>query len=59
MFCQIPFKPLLKMSFEKWDYSLFTPQTQGIKNNILFGMLVSVSKSHRKGLENYGKDIKT
>ncbi|WP_164870149.1 restriction endonuclease subunit M [Helicobacter pylori] len=29
------------------------------KNNILFGMLVSVSKSHRKGLENYGKDIKT
>ncbi len=26
---------------------------------ILTRMLVSVSKSHRKGLENYGKDIKT
>ncbi len=26
---------------------------------ILTRMLVSASKSHRKGLENYGKDIKT
>lgn len=29
------------------------------KFGIITRMLVSVSKSHRKGLENYGKDIKT
>ncbi|WP_181323027.1 hypothetical protein [Helicobacter pylori] len=30
-----------------------------LNESILTRMLVSVSKSHRKGLENYGKDIKT
>ncbi len=30
-----------------------------IDSAILTRMLVSVYKSHRKGLENYGKDIKT
>ncbi len=33
--------------------------TKKIDSAILTRMLVSVSKSHRKGLENYGKDIKT
>lgn len=36
-----------------------TNSNEADATRILTRMLVFVSKSHRKGLENYGKDIKT
>lgn len=42
----------LRGSVDGWDFKQYVL-------GILTRMLVSVSKSHRKGLENYGKDIKT
>ncbi|PDX32811.1 hypothetical protein [Helicobacter pylori] len=54
-------KKSLKLKIFKKTTALH-PKKEILRYNvsaILTRMLVSVSKSHRKGLENYGKDIKT
>ncbi len=60
-------RPKLELKKQKQELEKLTQEKeQEIKKKeerkyiyILTRMLVSVSKSHRKGLENYGKDIKT
>ncbi|GAA7684539.1 hypothetical protein BON254_08610 [Helicobacter pylori] len=49
----------IKLEKTCMEHDLFVPCYRKEQTSILTRMLVSVSKSHRKGLENYGKDIKT
>ncbi len=49
-------KPPLNAALANWWGD---EEIKEFKKNILTRMLVFFSKSYRKGLENYGKDIKT